>query len=93
MWIVKVALDRSYTFIILVLLILLLSPVIILRTPVDILPNINSRIVAVSWTYTGLNPEEFGLTRADRVVLNPSDSLVSGTRVLIDSNAAMEPTE
>jgi multidrug efflux pump subunit AcrB len=59
MWIVKVALDRPYTFIILALLILLLSPVIILRTPVDIFPNINIPVIAISWTYTGLNPEEF----------------------------------
>ena len=59
MWIVKVALNRPYTFIILALLILLLSPVIILRTPVDIFPNINIPVVAISWTYTGLNPEEF----------------------------------
>jgi multidrug efflux pump subunit AcrB len=58
-WIVKVALNRPYTFIILALLILLLSPVIILRTPVDIFPNINIPVVAISWTYTGLNPEEF----------------------------------
>ncbi len=59
MWIVKVALDRPYTFIILALLILLLSPIIILRTPVDIFPNINIPVIAISWTYTGLNPEEF----------------------------------
>ena len=59
MWIVKIALDRPYTFIILALLILLLSPVIILRTPVDIFPNINIPVIAISWTYTGLNPEEF----------------------------------
>jgi hypothetical protein len=43
MWIVKIALDRPYTFIILALLILLLSPVIILRTPVDIFPSGLSR--------------------------------------------------
>jgi multidrug efflux pump subunit AcrB len=58
MWIVNVVLDRPYTFIILALLILLFSPVIILRTPVDIFPNINIPVVAISWTYTGLNPEE-----------------------------------
>ncbi len=58
MWIVKVALDRPYTFIILALLILLLSPVVILRTPTDIFPNINIPVVSVGWTYTGLNPEE-----------------------------------
>jgi CzcA family heavy metal efflux pump len=58
MWIVKVALDRPYTFIVLALLILIVSPVMILRTPTDIFPNINIPVVAVAWTYTGMNPEE-----------------------------------
>ncbi len=58
MWIVKVALNRPYTFIVLALLILLLSPVVILRTPTDIFPSINIPVVAVAWTYTGLNPVE-----------------------------------
>jgi multidrug efflux pump subunit AcrB len=58
MWIVKIALTRPYTFIILALLILILSPVVILRTPTDIFPNIDIPIVSVAWTYTGLNPEE-----------------------------------
>jgi multidrug efflux pump subunit AcrB len=58
MWIVKVALERPYTFIVLALLILIVSPVVILHTPTDIFPNINIPVVAVSWTYTGMNPEE-----------------------------------
>ncbi len=58
MWIVKLALNRPYTFIVLALLILLLSPVIILRTPTDIFPNINIPVISVAWTYAGLNPEE-----------------------------------
>src|SRR5579863_658167 len=58
MWIVKVALDRPYTFIVLALLILFLSPVVILRTPTDIFPNINIPVIAVNWNYTGLDPEE-----------------------------------
>ncbi|HZU10136.1 MAG TPA: efflux RND transporter permease subunit [Pseudacidobacterium sp.] len=58
MWIVRVALSRPYTFIILALLILILSPVVILRTPTDIFPNIDIPVVSVAWTYTGLNPEE-----------------------------------
>jgi multidrug efflux pump subunit AcrB len=58
MWIVRVALDRPYTFIVLALLILILSPVMILRTPTDIFPNINIPVVAVAWQYTGMNPEE-----------------------------------
>jgi multidrug efflux pump subunit AcrB len=58
MWIVKIALDRPYTFIVLALLILIISPVVILNTPTDIFPNINIPVVAVAWTYTGMNPEE-----------------------------------
>jgi multidrug efflux pump subunit AcrB len=58
MWIVKIAIERPITFIVLALLILILSPVAILNTPTDIFPNINIPVVAVSWTYTGMNPEE-----------------------------------
>jgi multidrug efflux pump subunit AcrB len=58
MWIVKVALERPYTFIVVALLILLLSPVVILQTPTDIFPNINIPVVAVSWLYSGMNAEE-----------------------------------
>jgi CzcA family heavy metal efflux pump len=58
MWIVRLALDRPYTFIVLALLILILSPLVILGTATDIFPNINIPVVAVVWTYNGLNPEE-----------------------------------
>ncbi len=58
MWLVRVALSRPYTFIVLALTILIISPIVILRTPVDIFPNINIPVVAVAWGYTGLNPEE-----------------------------------
>jgi CzcA family heavy metal efflux pump len=58
MWIIRIALNRPYTFIVLALLILILSPVMILRTPTDIFPSINIPVVAVAWTYTGLSPEE-----------------------------------
>jgi len=58
MWIVKVALSRPYTFIVLALLIFILSPIIILRTPTDIFPNINIPVIAVAWQFTGLNPQE-----------------------------------
>ncbi len=56
MWIVRVALDRPYTFIVLSVLILVLSPVMILRTPTDIFPNIDIPVIAVGWQYTGMNP-------------------------------------
>jgi CzcA family heavy metal efflux pump len=58
MGIVKVALNRPYTFIVLALLILIAAPVVILRTPTDIFPDINIPVVSIGWTYTGLNPEE-----------------------------------
>ncbi|MBV9873440.1 MAG: efflux RND transporter permease subunit [Verrucomicrobia bacterium] len=58
MWIVKLALNRPYTFIVLALLIFVLSPLIILRTPTDIFPNIDIPVISVAWTYTGLNPED-----------------------------------
>jgi CzcA family heavy metal efflux pump len=58
MWIVKIALNRPYTFIVLAVLILLVSPVVILRTPTDIFPDINIPVIAVAWQYSGLNPEE-----------------------------------
>jgi len=58
MWIVKVALTRPYTFIVLAILILIAAPVVILDTPTDIFPNINIPVISIAWSYTGLNPEE-----------------------------------
>ena len=58
MWIVRLALNRPYTFIVLALLILIAAPVVILRTPTDIFPNINIPVISIAWQYTGLNPEE-----------------------------------
>jgi multidrug efflux pump subunit AcrB len=58
MWIVRVALRRPYTFVVLALLILILSPIVILRTPTDIFPNVDIPVIAVAFAYTGLNPEE-----------------------------------
>ena len=54
MWIVRVALDRPYTFVVLALLIMILSPLAIMATPVDIFPNINIPVIAVGWQYTWL---------------------------------------
>src|SRR2546422_6179090 len=58
MWIVRVALQRPYTFVVVAVLILLMSPVLILRTPTDIFPNIDIPGIAGAWQFTGLNPEE-----------------------------------
>jgi multidrug efflux pump subunit AcrB len=58
MWIVRLALNRPYTFVVLAILILIAAPVLILRTPTDIFPNIDIPVVSVAWQYTGLSPEE-----------------------------------
>ena len=58
MGIIRIALNRPYTFIVLALLILIVAPVVIVRTPTDMFPNINIPVISVGWTYTGLNPEE-----------------------------------
>ncbi|MBV9085137.1 MAG: efflux RND transporter permease subunit [Acidobacteriaceae bacterium] len=58
MWIVRTALNRPYTFIVLALLILLVSPLVILRTPTDIFPNIDIPVIAIIWNYNGLNAAE-----------------------------------
>jgi multidrug efflux pump subunit AcrB len=58
MWIVKIALSRPYTFIVLAILILIAAPVVVLGTPTDIFPNIDIPVISIAWSYTGLNPEE-----------------------------------
>jgi multidrug efflux pump subunit AcrB len=60
MWIVRVALQRPYTFIVLAVLILLLGPLTIMRTPIDVFPNINLSVVTVIYRYGGLSPSEMG---------------------------------
>jgi multidrug efflux pump subunit AcrB len=58
MWIVKLALTRPYTFLVGALLILILSPLVIMRTSIDIFPNINIPVVSIVWAYTGLAPQD-----------------------------------
>jgi len=78
MWIVRVALSRPYTFIVLALLILIASPVVVLRTPTDIFPNIDIPVIAVAWQFTGLNPEEMEgriTTQYERVLTTTVDNI------------------
>ena len=92
MWIVKLALNRPYTFIVMALLILIASPVIILRTPTDIFPNIDIPVIAAAWTFTGLNPEEMEgrfTTVFERVLTTTVDNIehlesttVNGTAIV-----------
>jgi multidrug efflux pump subunit AcrB len=58
MWIVRLALTRPYTFIVLAILILIAAPVLIERTPTDIFPSIDIPVVSIAWQYTGLSAEE-----------------------------------
>ena len=60
MWIVKLALRRPYTFTVLALLILILGPIVILRTPTDVFPEINIPVVSIVWNYSGLSSEDMG---------------------------------
>jgi multidrug efflux pump subunit AcrB len=65
MWIVRLALRRPYTFVVMSLLLFLLGPVVISRTPVDIFPNIDIPVVSVIWNYAGLSPQQL----SDRIVV------------------------
>jgi CzcA family heavy metal efflux pump len=58
MWIVRLALRRPYTFVVLSILLLIMGPVTILRTPTDIFPNINIPVVSIIWQYTGLSADQ-----------------------------------
>ncbi|MBV8069083.1 MAG: efflux RND transporter permease subunit [Acidobacteriaceae bacterium] len=64
MWIVRLALRRPYTFVVLSLMLFILAPVVISRTPTDIFPNIDIPVVSVVWQYSGLSAEEM----SDRIV-------------------------
>src|ERR1700719_5385978 len=58
MWIVRLALNRSYTLVVLSLVSFLAGPAMLSRTPVDIFPEINIPVVSIIWTFTGLVPSE-----------------------------------
>src|SRR5579859_1920811 len=83
MWIVKVALGRPYTFIVMALLLLILGPLTIVRTAKDIFPNIGIPVVSVIWTYSGLPPDEMSgritgsFERVSLVTVNNIDHIES----------------
>ncbi len=58
MWLVRLALNRPYTFIVLAILILIIGLVAIKRTPTDIFPNIDIPVVSVVWGYSGMPPDQ-----------------------------------
>src|SRR6202521_2489312 len=74
MWIVRLALRRPYTFVVMAVLIAILGAPAIVTMPVDIFPYIDIPIVSVVWPYYGLSPEEM----EKRVVTNFERNLTSG---------------
>src|SRR5499427_4942437 len=66
MWIVALALRRPYTFVVMAIVIVILTPIVLLRTPVDIFPDINIPVISIVWNYAGFAPSEM----ADRIITN-----------------------
>src|SRR3954471_7164531 len=58
MWIVRLALRRPYTFVVMSILIIVMGVLAIFRTPTDIFPNINIPVVSIIWNYNGLQARE-----------------------------------
>src|SRR5277367_4898502 len=74
LWIVRVALQWPYTFIVLALFILIVGSLAALNTPTDIFPNIRIPVIGVAWQYTGLSPDEM----AGRII-TPYERVLSTT--------------
>src|ERR1700740_1293759 len=64
MWIVRLALRRPYTFVVMAILILAMGALQIVRTPTDIFPNINIPVVSIIWSFNGLVPKDMN----DRII-------------------------
>src|SRR4029077_20610976 len=58
MWIVRLALQRPYTFVVMAMVIIILGVLAIFRMPTDIFPEINIPVASVIWSYSGVSPEE-----------------------------------
>src|ERR1022692_1781204 len=103
MWIVRLALRRPYTFVVVSLLIAILGVAAIITMPVDIFPYIDIPVVSVVWSYNGLSPEEMEkriltvFERAMTTTVNDIEHIesqaysgVSVTRVYFQPNAKVE---
>jgi multidrug efflux pump subunit AcrB len=74
MWIVRLALRRPYTFVVMALVLLLLTPFVLLRTPTDIFPDINIPVVSAVWIYSGLSAQEI-----EQRILYVHERMISAT--------------
>src|ERR1700682_479735 len=66
MWIVRVALNRPYTFIVFALVVILITPFVLQHTAIDIFPDIDIPVISVGWKYTARSREQ----REDQIVSN-----------------------
>ena len=73
MWIVRLALRRPYTFVVMAILIIVMGGIAILRTPTDIFPNINIPVISIIWNYNGLVPKDI----SDRIISVTERSLTT----------------
>ncbi len=77
-WLVRVALSRPYTFIVLALGILIVGPLAALTMPTDIFPAIRIPVIGVAWTFTGLSPDQMAgriITPYERVLTTTVDNI------------------
>ena len=73
MWIVRLALRRPYTFVVVSILIVIMGGLAIIRTPTDIFPNIDIPVISIIWNYNGLLPQDM----SDRIVSVTERSLTT----------------
>ena len=73
MWIVRLALSRPYTFVVAALLLLLMTPFVLTKTPTDIFPSINIPVISVIWQFTGLPADQV----AQRMVFTEERALTT----------------
>jgi multidrug efflux pump subunit AcrB len=73
MWIVRLALSRPYTFVVAALLLLLMTPFVLTKTPTDIFPAINIPVVSVIWSFTGLPADQM----AQRIIYSEERALTT----------------
>src|SRR6202142_2350586 len=103
MWIVRLALGRPYTFVVMAVLIAILGGTAIVTMPVDIFPYIDIPVVSIVWSYQGLSPEEMEkrmvtiFERSMTTTVNDIEHIesqsysgVSVTRVYFQPNAKVE---
>src|ERR1700757_5266017 len=77
-WLVRIALSRPYTFLVLAIAICIIGPLAALKTPTDIFPNIGIPVIGVAWTYTGLSPDQMSgriITPYERVLTTTVDNI------------------